>query len=126
MASDEEVGRQILSIFMQHKVGASGVLRRNNFIDVRDADFQRGLNKAVENRWIKVKLRDRYTYELTEAGLAAGLNARLPSKPLGWRPPGAHLAEGRREDMIAPVVPNQFEVGKNKIVHKPIITEKTT
>jgi hypothetical protein len=29
------------------------------------------------------------------------------------------LAEGRREDMVAPVVPNQFEVGKNKIVHKP-------
>src|SRR5260221_1533486 len=52
-------------------------------IDVRDADFQRGLNKAVENRWIKVKLRDRYTYELTEAGLAAGLNAGLPPKPLG-------------------------------------------
>jgi hypothetical protein len=82
MASDEEVGRQILSIFMQHKVGANGVLRRNNFIDVRDADFQRGLNKAVENRWIKT-LRDRYAYELTEAGLAAGLNAELPPKPLG-------------------------------------------
>jgi hypothetical protein len=82
MASDEEVGRQILSIFMQHKVGASGVLRRNNFIDVRDADFQRGLNKAVENRWIKIKSRDRYTYELTEAGLAAGLNAGLPPKSL--------------------------------------------
>ena len=72
MASDEEVGRQILRIFMQHKVGASGVLRRNYFTDVRDADFQRGLNKAVENRWIKIKPRDRYTYELTEAGLAAG------------------------------------------------------
>jgi hypothetical protein len=82
MASDEEVVRQILSIFMQHKVGASGVLRRNHFIDVRDADFQRGLNKAVENRWIKIKLRDRYTYELTEAGLAAGLGAGLPPKPL--------------------------------------------
>jgi hypothetical protein len=82
MASDEEVGRQILSIFMQHKVGANGVLRRNNFFNVRDADFQRGLNKAVENRWIKT-LRDRYAYELTEAGLAAGLNAELPPKPLG-------------------------------------------
>jgi hypothetical protein len=82
MASDEEVGRQILSIFMQHKVGASGVLRRNNFIDVRDADFRRGLNKAVENRWIKIRPRDRYTYELTEAGLAAGLSAELPPKPL--------------------------------------------
>jgi hypothetical protein len=82
MASDEEVGRQILSIFMQHKVGASGVLRRNHFINVRDADFQRGLNKAVENRWIKIKSRDRYTYELTEAGLAAGLDAGLSPKPL--------------------------------------------
>jgi hypothetical protein len=50
MPSDEEVGRQILSIFMKYKVGASGVLRRNYFLDVRDADFQRGLNKAVENQ----------------------------------------------------------------------------
>ena len=83
MASDEEIGRQILNIFMKHHVGASGVLRRNNFVEVRDSDFQRGLNKAVENRWIKIKLRDRYTYELTEAGLAAGLNARLPPTPLG-------------------------------------------
>ena len=66
---------------MKHHVGVNGVLRRNNFVEVRDADFQRGLNKAVENRWIKIKLRDRYTYELTEAGLAAGLNAGLPSKP---------------------------------------------
>jgi len=83
MASDEEVGRQILSIFMSTKLARTAYFRRNNFIDVRDADFQRGLNKAVENRWIKTKLRDRYTYELTEAGLAAGLNAGLPPKPLG-------------------------------------------
>jgi len=62
---------------MQHRVRAGGVLRRNYFIDVRDADFQRGLNKAVENRWIKIKVNDRYTYELTEAGLAAGLNGGL-------------------------------------------------
>ena len=77
MASDEEVGRQILNIFMKHRVSVGGVLRRNNFIDVRDADFQRGLNKAVENRWIKIKVHDRYAYELTEAGLAAGLNGWL-------------------------------------------------
>ena len=76
MTSDEEVGRQILSIFMKHRVVAGGVLRRNHFFDVRDADFQRGLNKAVENQWIKVKLRDRYTYELTEAGLAAGTSEK--------------------------------------------------
>ena len=79
MQSDEEVGLQILSIFMKHKVAAGGVLRRNHFIDVRDADFQRGLNKAVANNWLKVNPRDRYTYELTEAGLAAGLSNGLSS-----------------------------------------------
>jgi len=48
-----------------------GKLRRNHFAEVRDADFQRGLNKAVENNWLKLKPRDRYTYELTEAGFRA-------------------------------------------------------
>jgi hypothetical protein len=75
MASDEAVARQILGVFVKKRIGARGILRRNDFIDVRDADFRRGLNKAVENCWINIKLRDRYTYELTEAGLAAGLNA---------------------------------------------------
>ena len=68
--SDEEVGRQILG-FLRNKIRAGGTLRRNHFIEVRDADFQRGINKAVENNWIKIKMRDRYTYELTDAGLAA-------------------------------------------------------
>jgi hypothetical protein len=77
MASDEEVARQILSIFMRHKVVAGGLLRRNHFIDVRDADFQRGLNNAVENHWLRINLRDRYRYELTDAGLAAGLEAGI-------------------------------------------------
>jgi len=81
MASDEEVGQQILSIFMKHKVVAGGVLRRNHFIDVRDADFQRGLNKAVDNHWLKVSSRDRYTYELTDAGLAAGLSVGIAPNP---------------------------------------------
>jgi len=82
MASDEAVGRQILDVFMKRKVAASGVLRRNNFIEVRDADFQRGLTRAVKNRWIKIKLHDRYSYELTETGLTAGLNPGLPPKVL--------------------------------------------
>ena len=69
--SDEEVGRQILGVFLRNKIRAGGILRRNHFIEVRDADFQRGINKAVENNWIKIKMRDRYTYELTDAGLAA-------------------------------------------------------
>jgi hypothetical protein len=81
MTSDEEVGRQILSIFIKRKVVAGGVLRRNHFIDVRDADFQRGLNKAVDNQWLKVSSRDRYTYELTAAGLAAGLSYGVSPDP---------------------------------------------
>jgi hypothetical protein len=68
----DEVSRQILGTFMKYRIRPCGVLRRNHFMDVRDADFQRGLNRAVENSWIKIKTRDRYTYELTEIGLAAG------------------------------------------------------
>jgi hypothetical protein len=80
MSSDDEIGRQILDIFMKHKIFPNGVLRRNHFIEVRDGDFQRGMNKAVQNNWIKINSRDRYTYELTEAGLAAGSNARFSPK----------------------------------------------
>jgi hypothetical protein len=63
---------------MQHRIRRDGVLRRNHFMTVRDADFQRGLNKAVENSWITIKPRDRYTYVLTEAGLAAARSIALP------------------------------------------------
>ena len=66
--SDEDVGRQIISIFSRYKISPGGKLRRNHFFEVRDGDFQRGINKAVENNWIKLKPHDRYTYELTEAG----------------------------------------------------------
>ena len=69
--SDEEVGRQILSVFLRYKIRPGGTLRRNHFGEVRDADFQRGVNKAVENNWIKIKIRDRYTYEFTNAGFTA-------------------------------------------------------
>jgi hypothetical protein len=70
--SVEDVGRQILGIFMRYRIQAGGTLRRNNFFDVRDADFQRGLNFAIANRWLKQHLRDRYTYQLTDAGFVAG------------------------------------------------------
>jgi hypothetical protein len=69
--SDEDVGRQILGVFLKNRIRAGGTLRRNQFIEVRDADFQRGIKKAVEKNWIKIKIRDRYTYELTDAGLTA-------------------------------------------------------
>ena len=79
--SDEEVGRQILGVFMRCRVPASGMLQRNYFFDVRDSDFQRGINKAVANNWITIDLRNRYRYELTAAGYAAGRIIDLPPDP---------------------------------------------
>ena len=70
--TDEDVSRQILSIFIRHRVLASGMLPRNYFIDVRDSDFQRGINKAVANNWVAIDLRNRYRYQLTATGYAAG------------------------------------------------------
>ena len=75
--SDEEAGRQILSIFVRYRVPASGVLRRNNFFDVRDGDFQRGINRAVQHNWITLHQRDRYRYILTDVGYAAGRVSEL-------------------------------------------------
>ena len=69
--SDEEVGRQILSVFMRNKIAANGILRRPDFYSVRDGDFQRGMNTALANKWIKVHLHDRHRYILTNEGYAA-------------------------------------------------------
>jgi hypothetical protein len=52
MTTDEAVARQILGILMQYKIPVGGVLRRNHFMKVRDADFQRGLNNALANSWL--------------------------------------------------------------------------
>jgi hypothetical protein len=57
---------------MRHRIPAGGILQRNHFFDVRDGDFQRGLNKAVANNWITIDLRNRYRYQLTEKGYAVG------------------------------------------------------
>ena len=84
--SDEEVGRQILGIFMRYRVIAGGTLRRNNFFDVRDADFQRGLNFVIASKWIKQHLRDRYTYQLTEIGFAAGWKPEPKVEKIDDRP----------------------------------------
>ena len=70
--TDEEAGRQILSIFVRYRVQPGGTLRRTHFFDVRDADFQRGLNNAVARKWVNVHHRDRYRYILTEDGYTAG------------------------------------------------------
>ena len=73
--TDEEAGRQILGIFVRYRVQAGGTLRRTHFFDVRDADFQRGLNNAVARKWVMVHHRDRYRYIFTEDGYAAGRSA---------------------------------------------------
>lgn len=72
--TDDEVSRQILSIFMRHRVRVSGTLRRNYFSEVRDCDFQRGMNDAAAKNWITVDLRNRYVYQLTATGHAEGLS----------------------------------------------------
>jgi hypothetical protein len=66
-AFDEEVARQILRIFAAHHAHSGSMLRRNQFFNVRDGDFQRGLNKAIEKDWIRLSKRDRYTYSPTQA-----------------------------------------------------------
>ena len=73
--SDEEAGRQILGVFVRYRVPASGMLRRNNFFDVRDGDFKRGIDRAVHNKWITLHQRDRYRYILSDEGYAAGRQA---------------------------------------------------
>ena len=70
--SDEDVSRQILSVFMRYRIPATGTLQRNYFLDVRDSDFQRGINKAVANNWITIDLRNRHRYQLTTTGYAVG------------------------------------------------------
>ena len=70
--SDEDVSHQILGVFMRHRIPATGTLQRNYFLDVRDSDFQRGINKAVANNWITIDLRNRYRYQLTTTGYAFG------------------------------------------------------
>jgi hypothetical protein len=76
--TDEDVGRQILGIFMRNRIPARGMLPRNYFFPVRDGDFQRGLNKAVANSWIVIDRRNRYRYELTAAGYAAAQTVEAP------------------------------------------------
>jgi len=44
-------------------------------MEVRDGDFQRGLNHLLSNKWITLHPRDRYRYILTEEGYAVVLSA---------------------------------------------------
>ena len=78
--SDDDVGRQILDVFIRNRIPASGMLPRNYFFAVRDGDFQRGLNKAVANDWVAIDPRNRYRYQLTATGYAAGQTIEVPAR----------------------------------------------
>lgn len=78
MSSDDNAARQILSVFAKYKVTVAGVLRRHQFFEVRDSDFQRGIDAAVTNGWIERHERDRYRYILTAAGREACKTVLMP------------------------------------------------
>lgn len=81
MNSDDQAALQILSVFAKYKTTVGGVLRRHQFFEVRDSDFQRGLDAAVSKGWmIQRHGRDRYRYILLAAGREA-FNSVLIPKP---------------------------------------------
>ena len=65
---DDLAARNILAVFARYKVTVAGVLRRHQFFEVRDSDFQRGIDAAVARGWIARHERDRYRYILTAKG----------------------------------------------------------
>ena len=71
MSSDDHAARQILLVFAKYKVPVGGVLKRHQFFEVRDSDFQRGIDATAKNGWIQRHHRDRYQYILTAAGREA-------------------------------------------------------
>jgi hypothetical protein len=68
---DHEVALQIMGVFAEYKINPGGFLKRPHFFRVRDGYFQRGLNRALANGWVRSHERDRYRYFLTPAGKAA-------------------------------------------------------
>jgi hypothetical protein len=65
---DQEVALQILTVFLHRRVLPEGFLKRPSFSVVRDGDFQRGMDRAIANGWVRVHERDRYRYILTGTG----------------------------------------------------------
>ena len=76
--ADDYAARQILAVFARYKVTVAGVLRRHQFFEVRDSDFQRGIDDAVAKGWIQRHPRDRYRYFLTTAGRGAFDTVLIP------------------------------------------------
>src|SRR3954454_17692185 len=68
---EDHAARQILAVFARYNVAVAGVLRRHQFFEVRDSDFQRGIDGAVARGWIERHHYDRYRYVLTKQGKEA-------------------------------------------------------
>src|SRR4051812_3025445 len=71
MSAEDHAARQILAVFARYNVAVAGVLRRHQFFEVRDSDFQRGIDGAVARGWIERHHYDRYRYVLTKRGKEA-------------------------------------------------------
>jgi hypothetical protein len=56
--ADDYEARQILAVFARYKVPVASILRRHQFFEVRDSDFQRGIEAAVAKGWIMRHHRD--------------------------------------------------------------------
>jgi hypothetical protein len=79
MSFEDHAARQIISVFAKYKVPVGGVLKRHQFFEVRDSDFQRGIDMAVSSGWIQRHHRDRYQYILTAKGRDACRAALMPT-----------------------------------------------
>src|SRR3954462_14544273 len=78
MSAEDHAARQILAVFARYNVAVAGVLRRHQFFEVRDSDFQRGIDGAVAKGWIQRHERDRYRYILTTTGRKAFDTVLIP------------------------------------------------
>ena len=78
MSADDQAARQILSVFAKYNVMVGGILRRHQFFEVRDSDFQRGIDAAVAIGWIGRHRTDRYRYLLLAAGREAYNSVLVP------------------------------------------------
>src|SRR5258707_995564 len=95
MSADEQAARQILLVFAKYNVMIDGTLRRHQFFEVRDSDFQRGIDTAVNKGGIGRHPHDRYRYVLLSAGRAAYSPALTPTVP----PPPFSITEAARKDV---------------------------
>ena len=76
---NDYAARQILAVFARYKVIVGGILRRHQFFEVRDSDFQRGIDGAIGKGWIQRHERDRYRYILTATGRDAFNTVLVPT-----------------------------------------------